>query len=199
MSTTLSVDPTNATDAASQLGTMALAVMVLQVTGCSSMDCGPGLCTVTGEGASCDCSGTGMTGAYCDRAVASTTPSPSDSPSPSSSRPSSGSTSPGVSPDASRSGTRSRVPSPSPALPKQRVCPGRLGSGGGVAECSGHGVCARSKVDCRESDSDCVAACRWGLSRDHCSFETKRQTPCLGYMSVASYRYGSGADKKGCL
>ncbi len=185
---------------------------MLQVTGCSSMDCGPGLCTVTGEGASCDCSGTGMTGAYCDRAVASTTPSPSDSPSPSSSRPSSGSTSPGVSPDASRSGTRSRVPSPSPALPKQRVCPGRQGTGGGVAECSGHGVCARSKVDCRESDSDCVAACRWGPSRDHCSFETIVPPPppgppptlalshCLwlGLLwSLSSHGYGAVVDKKG--
>jgi hypothetical protein len=187
---------------------MALAVMVLQVTGCSSMDCGPGLCTVTGEGASCDCSGTDMTGEYCDRAAAGVTPSPSDSPSPSSSRPSSGSTSPGVSPDASRSGTRSPAPFPSPALPKQRVCPGRQGTGGGVAECSGHGVCARSKVDCRESDSDCVAACRWGPSRDHCSFETIVRPPpptlalshCLwlGLLwSLASHGYGAVVDKKG--
>ena len=119
-----------------------LAVMVLQVTACASVQCGPGVCSVGNDGPVCDCSGTGYTGSYCSVSVVATAPgsSPSSTPSASAS----------PMPQSSIGGMQSLA-----AVVAQKSC-----ASSSVEECSGHGTCIRSQSDCAVTSVQCVAVCR---------------------------------------
>ena len=122
----------------------------VQVTACSSLVCGPGVCTVGSVGPVCDCTGTGTTGPHCE-AVTDPSPSPAAAPTPPSAATAGA---PRSSP--TRSPTPSPVPSPTalPLLP----CPGTVN---GEVPCRGHGACSRSVAGCTVSNLECVASCRW--------------------------------------
>jgi hypothetical protein len=155
---------------ADQLGALAFAVMVLHVTGCSVLDCGPGVCVVQGGGPTCDCAGSDMVGPRCEAPLspstspmssASTSGSPhasaSGSPTPSPSAVGSSSSAPLMTVPVTPLSSPTALPTP---LPRALVCPGRW-SGLLASECSGHGVCVHSFPGCTEDSADCVAACRW--------------------------------------
>ena len=114
-----------------------------QVTGCSSMVCGPGVCVVGGIGPVCDCTGTGATGTHCEEPSSSPAVSPTSPPL----------ATPGV-PRPSASPSPAVSPTPLPLL----SCPG---SGTVDAPCSGHGTCIRTTAGCTVADLECVASCRW--------------------------------------
>ena len=118
---------------ASVMDTMALTVMVLQVTACASVQCGAGVCVISDGTPVCNCSGTGYTGAFCSIAVAVTGSSSSASPSPSTL--------------AAATPTWAAVP--------QKSCPSVS-----AVDCSGHGTCLRSQTDCPATSLQCVTACR---------------------------------------
>ena len=167
---------------ADQLGALAFAAMVLHVTGCSVLDCGPGVCVVQADGPTCDCTDTDMVGPRCEAplspsaspmssASASGSPHSSASSSPTPSPSVAGSSSPTplrtVSPFPPQSGSPSPSTPPSPSalslpthLGPALSCPGRS-SFPLASECSGHGVCVHSRPRCTEESADCVAACRW--------------------------------------
>jgi hypothetical protein len=122
----------------------------VQVTACSSLMCGPGVCTVGSVGPLCDCTDTGTTGLHCE-AVEGRSPSPVASPTPPSAATAGASRS-----SPSRSPTPSPVPSPTP--PPLLPCPGTVNVD---AHCSGHGSCSRSVAGCTVFNLECVASCRW--------------------------------------
>ena len=135
MSPTLGATGSDTLSMEDQLGTMAYAATILQVTGCASMLCGPGTCVVAPEGPLCDCEGTGMEGPHCtDLLPPLTSASLSPSPSPS-----------------------ATFITLAPGILK--ACPGRVGPLLGSV-CSGRGECVRSQPGCSEDSSDCIAVCR---------------------------------------
>ncbi len=143
-----------------QLGTMAFAAMILQVTGCASMLCSAGTCVVAPEGPVCDCEGTGMEGPHCtDPLSPSTSVSLSASPSPVAAATTEGGPRGIASTSPSQSPSPSSVPSQAPRL---MPCPGRVGLSEGN-NCSGRGECVRSQPGCTEDNVDCIAVCRWAF------------------------------------
>ena len=126
-------------DTRAALDTMIMSVMVLQVTACAVVQCGPGRCVTAGSRAACDCAGTGFTGARCDEVEAGPTLSGD------------GSDDDGAS-DSVSIGANGPVDT---AAEARKQCPST-----GREECSGHGVCVRSEVDCPVTSVQCVAICR---------------------------------------
>jgi hypothetical protein len=113
-------------------------VMLLDVIACGSRDCGAGMCVVTSVGPVCDCAGTGFTGEFCNARNESTPP--------------------GV-----VNATATATPGPASSAQSTAVSPAPLEKqcrSSGEAECSGHGVCERSRSPCLAAALDCTAACR---------------------------------------
>ncbi len=164
------------------LASLELASMVLQVSACAAISCGPGVCVVGADGPQCDCAGTAFIGPACNE-PGQAAPSPSTSPRP---FPSSGGTR-SVSPLASPS----PVPSAVSGRPGPLACPGQVAAAG---ECNGHGTCSRSVPDCTVEDARCIAVCTCtvGFSGRDCSFttaeadaRTRMQESILGRVQAA--------------
>jgi hypothetical protein len=124
--------------------TVSSVALLLDVAACVSVDCGAGVCVVGNRGPMCDCRGTRWTGEFCrasnDSAATAVTTS---------------------------EGTVTATPTASSSSSSQSTQQGSAGLSGekqcrssGVATCSGHGVCERSRSPCPVTSLDCVVSCR---------------------------------------